>query len=480
MNTETHARRIVGAAFVVTLFLVALDTTAVNVALVVIAGSLHVPLRAVGAISIAYFTGAAALMPVAGSVADRFGHRRTALVAVGAFTACSAGCAAATNVPMLAALRAVQGAGSGVLVPVVTGALMRANRPEHRARAARVLMIGWVTAPAVGPLFGGWCATTWSWRWIFVVNVPLGLALTALLALSLRGGEPGAKAGAGPGRPDLQGWLLCAIGFGLVFYALGAGAASGWAGRYGRVAAVALAAGVVAVIALVATELRHPDPVLRLRLFAEPEFALANAVSLIAMAAFAGMLYAVPLLVQDLKGGSALRAGTTVLAEALGVQSTAQLAGALMRWWGTFRVIGVGLAGTASAFVLLATVGMSDGPWPLRGCVFTVGVCMGLVFAPLQVAGFDRVRPDDLAHASALMTTQRQLAGALGVALTAVMLYAGAATLTIARCRVVFVAAGGLALAAGLLALLAPAGCGVRSVASPDELNQPADVLRLG
>lgn len=411
-----NVQQVVAATFVVTMFVVALDATAVNVGLLAIARSLHGDVASSSTVSIAYLTGAAAFMPLAGALSDRTGAKRTYLAAMTVFVIASAVCAGSTSLVELVTARAAQGAASGLLIPVVTSMLFHAFDASERVRVAQLSMIGWVCAPALGPLFGGWCVTYLSWRWIFLVNLPIGAVLLGGGAVLLAGGG-----GHGPVRWDVLGSVLSPVGLGAVFFALARGADAGWADPL--VSAVGVP-GLLVLAAFVVVQLRAGAPLLRLHLVAEPRFRNVTTVSILGIAAFTGLLFVIPLMVQTTHGGSPLTAGSCLFWEAIGVQVSTQFAARMYSRSGPHVLIAAGLLASAAVTAGLLLIGSHTNLWWLRALVLCLGLCMGWFFMPIQVAGFQQIPRAELAHATTLSTIARQLAAALGVAAMATALAA--------------------------------------------------------
>jgi EmrB/QacA subfamily drug resistance transporter len=267
-----------------------------------------VPVASVSGVVTAYLVTLAVVMPVSGWVGDRFGARSVLLGAIGLFTAASALCGVATSLPELVAFRAVQGAGGGLLIPVGMATMFRAFPPTERIGASRLLIVPTLMAPALGPVVGGLLVDGLSWRWIFYINLPVGAAALIFGALYLpRGSEHPA------GRFDLPGFLLAGIGFPLLEYALSTGATSGWG------SAPVLATGVTGVVLLalfVVAELRVAAPMLRLRIYADRLFRVANLQLTFAGAGFVGTLFLVPLLLQNGLGFTAVHSGLSTFPEA--------------------------------------------------------------------------------------------------------------------------------------------------------------------
>jgi EmrB/QacA subfamily drug resistance transporter len=407
---------VVGAVFVAGMFMNIMDVTIVNVALPSLATEFDVGTSSIEWVVVGYLLSLAAFIPASGWIGDRFGTKRTFLVALAVFTAASALCGMATSLSELVAFRVLQGAGGGMLTPVGTAMLFRAFPPEDRARASRILIIPTVTAPALGPIVGGLLVDKLSWHWIFIVNVPIGVAAFAFGAVFLREHrEPRA------GGFDVAGFVLSGGGLALVLYALGEGPSKGWT-AVPVVGAAAL--GVLAVAALVVVELSKRYPMLHLRLLRDRLFRTTNIAALFGYGSFIGFLFVMPLFLQEARGLSALDSGLTTFPEAIGVLVSSQLVGRVYGLIGPRRLMAGGLTAVAASMAVATQLELGTDLWLVRLLMFVIGAGMAFVFIPLQAATFATITPADTGQASAIYSTQRQVAAALGVAILATVLAA--------------------------------------------------------
>jgi EmrB/QacA subfamily drug resistance transporter len=439
----------VSAVFVAAMFMSIMDATIVNVALPTIGRDFQVATTAVDAVSIAFLVSLAVFIPASGWLGDRFGGKRVLLAAIVVFTAASALCGLASSLAELVAFRILQGAGGGMLAPVGMAMLFRVFPPAERIRASAILTIPTTFAPALGPLLGGLLVTDLSWRWVFYVNVPIGVAAFVFGALFLDQ-PPQAQ----PGRFDLAGFLLSGLGLGLLMYGVSEGPNLGW---HRPEVLGTIAAGLVLLVAMVVAELRSPAPMVDLRLLGNRLFRAGNGVMVLASVAFLGTLYAISLYYQDGRGLSALGSGASTFPEAIGVMAGAQLASrVLYPRLGPRRHITIGLIGTAASIGLLALLGPQTSLWWARLLMFTLGLSMGQVFVPVQAASFATITPASTGRASTMFNAVRQLGGAVGVAvLTTVIvaigpvhLVAGHQVANLTAYRVAFLAAAAICLAA--------------------------------
>ena len=226
LSPRMNPKVAVSVVFVAAMFMSIMDATIVNVALPTIGREFRVTPTAVGTISIAFLVSLATFIPASGWLGDRFGAKRILLGAIAVFTAASALCGTATSLAELVGFRVLQGVGGGMLAPVGLAMLFRAFPPRERVRASAILTVPTTFAPALGPIVGGLLVTDLSWRWVFYVNVPIGVAAIAFGALFLEH-LPERR----PGPFDRRGFLLSGTGLGSLMYGVSEGPDLGWGSR---------------------------------------------------------------------------------------------------------------------------------------------------------------------------------------------------------------------------------------------------------
>ena len=444
----------VSVVFVAAMFMNIMDITIVNVALPSIGRQFGVSETALDSVAVGYLVSLAVVIPAAGWLGDRFGSKQVLLFAIALFTGASALCGLAGSLSELVLFRVVQGVGGGMLAPVGMTMLFRTFPPEERVRASSILTVPTAVAPALGPVLGGLLVTDLSWRWVFFVNLPIGIvAFMFGLVFLEEHREPG------PGRFDLPGFLLSGIGFALVMFGISEGADRGW-GSTEIVASIVV--GTILLAWLVYVELRNSQPLLKLRLYGNRLFRSTSVVLMIAMAAFLGVLFAVPLFFQIALGLSALQSGLNTFPEAIGVMVGAQLASRLIYpRIGPRRLVAAGLIGVAASMGLMCLVGFSTDLLWMRLLMFTMGLSMAQVIVSSQAASFATISHADTSYASSLFNSQRQLGSALGVALVTTVLAAvgtthvvdGRSTANLAAYHAAFLVAAGVALVGSVAAL---------------------------
>jgi EmrB/QacA subfamily drug resistance transporter len=406
---------VVGAVFVSAMFMNIMDITIVNVALPTIGREFKLPPTAVDGIVIAYLVSLAVFIPASGWMGDRFGGKRVLLTAIAVFTVGSVLCGLAQNMTELILFRIVQGAGGGMMAPVGMAMLFRVFPASERVRAAGIITIPTTMAPALGPVLGGFLVTSLSWRWVFFVNLPLGIAAVIFGAVMLEKAEP-----IDAGLFDLPGFLLGGGGLGLLMYGVSTGPLRGWSSPGVLLTSLF---GVVLLTALVVVELRVPKPMVDLRLLKERLFRSTNCVMFLAAAAFLGMLFLIPLYFQDARGLSALQSGLSTFPEAIGVMFGAQLASRIIYpRVGPRRHITGGLLALALGTLLLSQISLTTNLWVIRLLMFVLGLAMAQVMVPNQAASFAMITPESMGRASTFFNTMRQVGSAVGVALLSTVL----------------------------------------------------------
>jgi EmrB/QacA subfamily drug resistance transporter len=444
----------VSVVFVAAMFMNIMDVTIVNVALPTLGREFHVQPDSVSTVAIGYLVSLAVFIPASGWLGDRFGGKRVLLTSIVIFSGASALCGAAQSLGQLVTFRILQGAGGGLMVPVGMALLFRTFPPAERVRASSILVIPTALAPALGPVLGGLFVTELSWRWVFYVNVPVGVAALVFGLIFL---ERQPRLPTGPF--DLVGFLLAAVGLGALMYGVAEGPFKGWGSP---LIVAAITGGTVLLVILTVFELRTRQPLIDVRLLNDRLFRSCTAVLLIGSAAFIGALFLVALFFQDGLGLSALQSGLNTFPEAIGVMAGAQVVTRLLYpALGPKRVMLIGLTILACALASLTLIGTDTNLWWARAALFVAGYGMSHVFVPSQAAGFATITPAATGRASTLFNALRQLGSALGVAVFTTVVAtvgpehvrAGREVSNLAAYHLAFLVAAGMAVAAWFCAL---------------------------
>ena len=448
-----NQRPVVAVVYVVAMFMAIMDTTIVNVALPTLGRELHTRADGVGLVSIAYLVSLTVFIPASGWLGDRFGGRRALLGAVAVFTVASALCGLSTSLSELVAFRVLQGVGGAVMTPVGLSMLFRVYPPAERVRVSSILAVFTALAPALGPVLGGLFTTYLSWRLVFFVNVPIGVAAFVFGALRLAGHtQPG------PGRLDVPGVVLSGLGLGSVMYGVSEGPAEGWVS--GPVLAT-LVIGLVLLAAMIVVELRSAQPLIDLRVFGNRLFSAATSLYGLGSVAYLGALYLAALFFQDALSLSAVQSGLTTLPAALGTMAGGQVVTrVLYRRFGPRRIVIAGLVVVAGTMTLMSLVGTGTSLWLVRLIMLGLGFGISFVFIPAQAASMATIAHAQIGRASSAFNAGKQFGGAIGVALLTTVLATAGPTRVVAGRTVANLAAfhdGFLAAAAVAVAAVAAA-----------------------
>jgi EmrB/QacA subfamily drug resistance transporter len=401
--------------------LASLDLFIVNVALPQIAHDLHAPdLGELSWVLNGYAIVYASLLVFFGRLADRYRRDRAFLLGVAVFTAASAACAISTSVAMLIGFRVLQAAGAALMTPTSLGLVLASFEPERRQGAVRTWTAVGGLAAAIGPVVGGLLVAA-SWRWVFVVNVPIGIA-----ALAVGWRRLPAVPGHAVERPDPLGVVLATAGIGLFTFGLIKAPNWGWtAPRTDSILAVA-----AVLLGLFALHCRHSRaPLVHPELFRSRQFSGASLVAIFFSAAFGAMLLSIVLWEQGAWGWSALRAGLAIAPGPLVVPFMSLLvAGRLIRRWGAAAVIALGSVafGGGVAWWALAVTTSPDYLSGVLGGMILSGVGVGLTLPTVMATATASLPPHAFATGSAVINMIRQTGLALGVAVLVAVLGTGA------------------------------------------------------
>jgi EmrB/QacA subfamily drug resistance transporter len=391
------------------LLLVGMDVTIVNVALPAIKQNLGAALPDLQWVVDAYTIVVASLLLFMGSMADRFGRRRTFGIGLVVFTSASFLCSLAPNIHAWSAFRALHGAGAAMLNPVALAIITNTfTDPKDRARAIGVWGAAFGVALALGPLIGGVLTQTAGWRYIFLINVPIGIAALVLSALFV----PESKAERARAL-DPIGQALVIGALASLTFALIEGERVGW--NSALIVGLFLTAG-VAIAALLAYEPRLTEPLLELRFFRSIPFSGATLIAVTTFGAFAGFLFLNVLYLQQIRGLSALHTGLCTLPLALGSLICGPLSGRMVASYGTRPSVLVAGGTIFASAILLTTLGDRT-PIPFLLFVYSLfGIGVGMVNPAITTVAVSGMPRSQSGVAAAVASTSRQVGAALGVA----------------------------------------------------------------
>lgn len=407
----------VAGVVVLGMIMAILDTTVVNVALPTFMTDFGVDDYSTVAWTITGYTLAlAAVIPVTGWAADRFGTKRLYIAAISMFTIGSVLCGLAWSIESLIFFRVLQGLGGGMLMPLGMMIMTKAAGPERVGRLMAILGIPMLLGPIFGPILGGWLIEAVSWHWIFFINLPLGIiaVIYAWRALPKDRPEPSESF-------DFVGMLLMSPGLALFLYGVSSIPESGTI--MSAKVLVPAVIGIVLMVAFVFWALRKTHPLLDLTLFKNRNFTIAVIVMFLFAASFFGAMLIVPTYFQQVRGESVLMAGLLVAPQGIGAMITMPIAGLLADKFPVGRIVPFGILTIIAGTVGLAMNTSPDTPiWHIMLCLFVMGLGMGFSMMPVFTAALKTLREHQVARGSTLINVIQQIASSVGVAMISVVL----------------------------------------------------------
>jgi MFS transporter, DHA2 family, multidrug resistance protein len=392
-------------------FMEVLDTTVVNVSLPHIAGNLSASTDEATWVLTSYLVSNAIVLPLTGWLANRFGRRNLLLLSVTGFTCFSFLCGIAPNLPALIVFRVLQGATGGGLQPLSQAILMEAFPPAKRASAMAFWALGIVVAPMLGPVLGGWITDSYSWRWLFYINIPVGLAAATMISLFIFD-PPYIRRG--KGGVDYWGIGMLAVGIGALQIMLDKGQEADWFLSHFIVVLFVLS--VAGLTLFVVRQLVTEHPVVNLRIFKNGTYSTGVFMMTVVGFVLYGSTVLLPVWLQTLMGYSALQAGMAMLPRGLGSFLFMPIVGVLMSKIDARKLLATGLVMSAFSLYLLSRLNLNAGYWDIFWPQLLQGLSMGMLFVPLTTVTNGPIPKEQMGNATSLFNLMRNIGASIGIA----------------------------------------------------------------
>ena len=408
---------IVAIAVMFATFMEVLDTTVVNVSLPHIAGNLSATIDESTWVLTSYLVANAIVLPLTGWLARFFGRKRLLMVSVTGFTLASLLCGLAPNLPMLVLFRLLQGATGGAMQPLSQAVMLEAFPPAQRGKAMGFWGLGIVVAPILGPVLGGWLTDTYSWRWVFYINLPVGITSLVMTQLYIFD-PPYLKRESN--RIDYWGIGLLAVGIGALQLLLDKGQEDDWfASKFMTVLAIT---SLVALVVFLVHEWNTEEPVVDLRVFRIRTY--STGVFLMTTLGFVlyGSLVLLPILLQTLLGYPSLQAGIAMAPRGLGSFLGMPMIGLLIGRIDARKMVAAGLFVGGLTLLWLGQLNLSAGYWDFFWPQFVQGFALSMLFVPLTTISMDPIPRERMGNATSLFNLMRNIGGSVGIAITGTML----------------------------------------------------------
>lgn len=376
------------------------------------ASSLDIPVLSLHAAITIYLLSLGVFLPLSGWIADRFGARKVFCIAITIFTSASLLCAASSSLLPLLLARALQGFGGALMLPVARLILVRSVRRSDLVSAMVLMSMPTVIGPALGPLLGGFVTSVASWRWIFWINLPVGLLAIALTLLCVREIPPEEL------KPfDWMGFLLTATAIGALIFGLDSAASN-----ENRRSAGLLVLSALSTWLYVRHARRLPSPILDLGLFRHPTFRTSLLGGSLFRLGFGALPFMLPLLLQEIFGYSPFESGAMTFASGIGALGMRAMTQRILLRFGFRRVLSYNALIASLSMAACATFTESTAVWVMVGVVFLGGVARALEFTSITTLAFADTTSEEMSHATALTQMAQRISLGSGVALAAILL----------------------------------------------------------
>lgn len=404
---------LIAVAVMMATFMEVLDTSIAAVAVPYIGGSLAASNEQATWVLTSYLVANAVVLPASGWFSLRFGRKRFLLVCIVIFTGASFLVGASTSLTMILIARALQGAGGGALQPVSQAILLESFPPEKRGMAMAAFGFGVVVAPVLGPTLGGWLTETYTWRWAFFINIPIGILAVILISRLVQ--DPPYIRNARPGKLDGIGLGLLALWIGSLQIILDKGQEDDWFGAtWIRWAAFLVVTG---FIAFLWREYQARKPLINMRVFGDRNFSVGCVQIGLFGAVVYGMVTILPLFFQTLLGYTALSAGVAVAPRGVGAVFAMPLVGFLMTKFDSRYLIMIGFLGVGVCNLWLGHATLDISQWSLLWPIVVSGFFLGFVFVPLATVAMGTLPDEQIGNASGVYNLFRNLGGSIGISI---------------------------------------------------------------
>jgi DHA2 family multidrug resistance protein len=360
-----------------------------------------------------YLVANAIILPMTGWLASAFGRKRLLMISVVGFTAASFLCGLAPTLSSLIFFRIVQGATGGALQPLSQAVLLEAFPPSERGKAMGFWGLGVVVAPILGPVLGGWLTDNYSWRWVFYINIPVGVASLVMTKMFIF--DPPYLRQESRGV-DYWGIGMLAVGIGALQILLDKGQEEDWFESHFMVALAIIAA--VTLVVFVIHELRTDDPVVDLHVFKIRSYAVGVFLMTVVGFVLYGSLVLLPIMLQTLLGYPSLQAGVAMAPRGVGAFFMMPITGIMTGKFDARKLLTVGLTIGGVTLLWLSWLNLQAGYWDIFWPQLVQGVGMSLLFVPLTTVSMDPIPRERMGNATSLFNLMRNIGGSIGIAVT--------------------------------------------------------------
>jgi DHA2 family multidrug resistance protein len=418
---EATNKWLIALAVMLATIMEVIDTTIANVALLHIRGSLSAGVDEAAWVLTSYIVANAIIIPLTGWCGAYFGRKRFFIFSILLFVFGSLMAGASPNLQVLVFCRVLQGLGGGAMMPMSQAILMETFPPDQQAVAMSVWGMGMMIGPVGGPILGGWITDNYSWRWIFYINVPIGVIAALMVAVFVH--DP-SYIRRGINKIDWWGLWLLAIGISCVQVMLDKGERLDWFDSH--LILVLTAIGSAGLAAFVIRELCTPEPIVNLRVLQNRSFAIGTIFTTVVMFGMYGTYILIPLFCQQIAGYTPMLAGLVLSIQSFGTLVSIMLAGRLFNKIDPRVMVTLGCLAAGIGSWYMADFYAEIDFWNIAGPGILRGIGSGFIFIPLTTLSLGAVSVENMGTASGLFNMVRTIGGSIGIAMLVAMLTSGA------------------------------------------------------
>src|SRR6476659_5711638 len=410
----TGQRLIVTIGVMMAVLLQVLDTTIANVALPHMAADLSATQDQINWVLTSYIVSSAIALPISGWLADKVGRKRLLLISVVVFTAASVLCATATSLPEMVLFRALQGVGGAFIVPLAQATLFDINPREKHGQAMALFGGGVMIGPILGPVLGGWLTDNYNWRWVFLVNLPVGIFCILIMMRFMPKTETHDR------KFDMFGFALLAICLGALQFCLDRGEQNDWFTSWETIieAGLAIGAGWMFIVHMATGK----NPLFERSMFADRNFATGMVFMAVTGILLLAGLALLPPLLQNMYGYSVLQSGFLTAPRGVGTLISMLLAGRLVGKVDSRLLVGIGVSLMGVSLYMMTGFAIDQPARPVIVSGVVQGLGLGLIFVPLQTLAFETLPPRMRTTAAALLKLTRNIGGSVGISVVSTQL----------------------------------------------------------
>jgi EmrB/QacA subfamily drug resistance transporter len=390
-------------------FMAILDTSVVNVAVPKMETALDASTDQIQWVVTAYMLVLGMLIPISGWLTDKFGAKKVFLFALTTFTIGSALCGISWDLASIITFRILQALGGALMQPVAMAMIFRIFPPNRRGTVMGIFGIAMMAAPAFGPALSGYLVDYWSWRFIFYINVPIGIVAVILGVFTMHEFPHGTK-----GKFDTLGFIFTVVGFGSLLYGFNKVSSDGWSSAQVE---TFLWGGIICLFILVLIELNVKNPMIQLQVLKNYQFSMSLLlVSVVSISMFVGIFF-LPLYLQNIRGFTAVRTGLFMTPAALASAIIMPISGRLFDRIGARPLGAVGLAIVTLATLGFTTLSVNTSSSTIQWLYIARSAGVGMAMMPIMTAGMNTVPFELTSQGTAMSNTVRQVASSLGTAI---------------------------------------------------------------